>query len=94
MSSASAVTQRQVPFDLIPLIRVYDLRHADGWRQAHLHRRLWGRLHVDAFPLDDDHVLLVFSSKGPRWERWERLRLAWILADGRSQDASREELAA
>ena len=65
--------------DLIPLIRVYDLHHPDAWQHAQLHRRMWGRLHTDAFPLDEAHVVLVFSSKGPRWERWERLRLGWIL---------------
>jgi hypothetical protein len=82
-----AVTQRS--FDLIPLIRVYDLPgRASGSSasdasesSASRHRAMWGKSCTDVFVLDDNHVLLVFSSKGPRWERWERTRLAWILAD-------------
>jgi len=42
---------------------------------------MWGKSCTDVFVLDDHHVLLVFSSKGPRWERWERLRVEWILSE-------------
>ena len=76
-----AVTQRQVPFDLIPLIRVYDLPDRASESSASRHRAMWGKSCTDVFVLDDHHVLLVFSSKGPRWERWERLRVEWILSE-------------
>jgi hypothetical protein len=87
-----AVTQRS--FDLIPLIRVYDLPGRASGSSASRHRAMWGKSCTDVFVLDDNHVLLVFSSKGPRWERWERTRLAWILSEADAADASREELAA
>jgi hypothetical protein len=74
-----AVTQRS--FDLIPLIRVYDLPDPAASDAARRHRAMWGKSCTDVFALDDDHVVLVFSSKGPRWERWERLRLEWILSE-------------
>jgi hypothetical protein len=67
--------------DLIPLILAYDLPDPAASDAARRHRAMWGKSCTDVFALDDDHVVLVFSSKGPRWERWERLRLEWILSE-------------
>jgi hypothetical protein len=58
---------------------VYDLRDAGGWRQAHLHRRLWGHRFTDYYVLDQDHILMVFRPGGERWRPWEKARLRWIL---------------
>jgi hypothetical protein len=64
------------------VIVVYDLRDPDAWRQAHAHRRLWGRRFSEYYFLDDDHVLIVFIPGGDRWRPWELVRLSWILNEG------------
>ena len=58
---------------------VYDLRDGCAWRQAHAHRRLWGRRFSECYFLDNDHVLIVFMPGGDRWRRWEAHRTRWIL---------------
>jgi hypothetical protein len=58
---------------------VYDLRDTGAWRQAHAHRRLWGRLFSEYYFLDSDHVLIVFMPGGERWRRWEARRKQRIL---------------
>jgi len=58
---------------------VYDLTCAYAWRQAHAHRRLWGRCFCEHYVLDEDHLLIVFVPGGERWQRWEANRKRWIL---------------
>ena len=59
----------------------YDLRDPAAWHQAHRDRRVWGRLYADFYPLDNDHVALVFRSAGERWRPWEEVRKQWILGE-------------
>jgi hypothetical protein len=63
------------------LLVVYDLRDPIAWQPARRHRAFWGKLYTDIYPLDYDHVALVFRSAGKRWQAWERVRLEWILKD-------------
>ena len=68
--------------ELLPLLRVYDLRDPDARRAAHRHRDYWGKLCTDIYYLDTDHVALVFRpAPDERWREWERVRLRWILAE-------------
>ena len=67
---------------LLPLLRIYDLRDPDAWRQAHRHRGYWGKLYTDIHTLGLDHVVLVFRpAPDERWRDWEEVRLGWILED-------------
>ena len=45
---------------------IYDLQDAHAWRQAHAHRRLWGRRFCQHYVLDEDHLLIVFMPGGDR----------------------------
>jgi hypothetical protein len=74
--------------ELLPLLRVYDLRDPGARQQAHYHRNLWGRLYTDVHVLDADHIALVFRSGGERWGVWERVRLGWILGQHRKGNAA------
>ncbi len=68
--------------ELLPLLRVYDLRDPGARQQAHYHRNLWGRLYTDVHVLDSDHVALAFRpAPDERWRAWEAVRLEWILED-------------
>jgi hypothetical protein len=68
--------------ELLPLLRVYDLRDPGARQQAHYHRNLWGRLYTDVHVLDSDRVALVFRpAPDERWRAWEAVRLEWILED-------------
>ncbi len=68
--------------ELLPLLRVYDLRDADAWRAAHRHRDFWGKLYCDVHYLDPDHVALLFRpAPDERWREWEKVRLRWIVED-------------
>jgi hypothetical protein len=62
-------------------IVVYDLRDPDQWQGAHRHRATWGKLYTCIYPLDYDHIALVFRSAGERWRPWELVRLSWILGE-------------
>jgi hypothetical protein len=74
--------------ELLPLLRVYDLRDPDAWRLARSHRDTWGKLYTDIHTLDVDHVALVFRTGGERWRAWEAARLERIL-EGSAQKVSR-----
>jgi hypothetical protein len=63
------------------LLIVYDLRDPDAWEAARRHRALWGKLYTDIYPLDYDHIALVFRSAGERWRPWEPVRLSRILGE-------------
>jgi hypothetical protein len=65
--------------ELLPLVRVYDLRDPDAWQAAHRHRHYWGKLYTDIHALGTAHVAPVFRSAGPRWLAWEEVRRAWII---------------
>ena len=68
--------------ELLPLLRVYDLRDPDAWRQAHRHRGFWRKLYTDIHVLDEDHVVLLFRpAPDERWRAWEKVRMGWILED-------------
>jgi hypothetical protein len=68
--------------ELLPLLRVYDLRDPGARQQAHYHRNLWGRLYTDVHVLDSARVALVFRpAPDERWRAWEAVRLEWILED-------------
>jgi hypothetical protein len=68
--------------ELLPLVRVYDLRDPAARQAAHRHRNLWGKLYTDIHALDNGHVALVFRpAPGERWRAWEQVRLRWILAE-------------
>jgi hypothetical protein len=69
--------------ELLPLVRVYDLRDPNAREAARRHRAFWGRTHTQIVLLDEDHVLLVFRpAPDERWRKWEKIRLGWILKDG------------
>jgi hypothetical protein len=75
--------------ELLPLLRVYDLRDSAAWRAAHRHRSFWGKLYTDIYALDTDHVLLIFRpAPDERWRAWERVRLGWILAQHHERAAA------
>ncbi len=58
--------------ELLPLLRVYDLRDVGARQPAH----------TDVHVLDSDHVALVFRpAPDERWRAWEAVRLEWILED-------------
>jgi hypothetical protein len=61
------------------VVIIYDLRDPDQWQAAGRHRGYWGKLYTDIYPLDYDHIALVFRSAGERWRAWELVRLSWIL---------------
>ena len=61
---------------------IYDLQDAYAWRQAHVHRCLWGRRFCQHYVLDEDHQLIVFMPGGERWQLWEAHRKRWILGQG------------
>jgi hypothetical protein len=63
------------------MIVVYALRDPDQWQAAGHHRGFWGKLYTDIYPLDYDHIALVFRSAGERWRAWELVRLSWILGE-------------
>ena len=46
--------------ELLPLLRVYDLRDPAARQAAHRHRGFWGKLYTDIHALDNDHIALVF----------------------------------
>jgi hypothetical protein len=58
---------------------IYHLQDAHAWRQAHAHRRLWGRRFCQHYVLDEDHLLIVFIPGGERWQLWEAHRKQRIL---------------
>jgi hypothetical protein len=67
---------------LLPLLRIYDLRDPDALRASHRHRGYWGKLYTEIHPLDLDHVVFVFRpAPDERWRAWEEVRLSWILED-------------
>ena len=69
--------------ELLPLLRVYDLRDPGARQRAHYHRNLWGRLYTDVHVLGSDHVAPAFRpAPDERWRAWEAVRLEWILEDG------------
>lgn len=69
--------------EVLPLVRVYDLRDPDAWQAARRHRAFWGVLYTDIDALDADHVALVFRpAPDERWRKREKVRLGWILKDG------------
>jgi hypothetical protein len=74
--------------ELLPHLRVYDLRDPAARQAAQRHRAFWGKLYTDIHVLDADHVALVFWSGGGRWGAWERVRLGWILDRHRGGDAA------
>ena len=75
--------------ELLPLVRVYDLRNPDAWRAAHRHRGYWGKLYTDIHGLDDDHVVLVFRpDPHERWRTWEGVRLRWHLDEDLESEAA------
>jgi hypothetical protein len=65
---------------------VYDLRDPIARQAAHRHRAFWGKLYTDIYDLDvDGHVALVFRpAPDEGWRSWERVRLSWILDEGRA----------
>jgi hypothetical protein len=68
--------------ELLPLVRVYDLRDPTARQAARRHRSFWGKLYTDIHVLDADHVALVFRpAPDERWRAWERVRLRWILEE-------------
>jgi hypothetical protein len=70
------------------LLMVYDLSAPDAWEVAHRHRGFWGKLYVDVYSLDCDHIALVFRSAGERWRPWELVRLSWILGEDLEERAA------
>jgi hypothetical protein len=67
----------------VPLVRVYDLRDPAARQAAKRHRSFWGKLYTGIYPLENDHVALVFRpAPDERWRKWEKVRLGWILKDG------------
>jgi hypothetical protein len=69
--------------EVLPLVRVYNLRNSEAREAARRHRAFWGRTHTQIVLLDEDHVLLVFRpAPDERWRPWEKIRLRWILEDG------------
>jgi hypothetical protein len=75
--------------ELLPLVRVYDLRDPDAWRAAHRHRGYWGKLYTDIHTLGSDRVILVFRpSPNERWRAWEAVRLGWILDEDLESEAA------
>ena len=68
--------------EILPLLRIYDLRDPDSWQQTHRHRGWWGKRFTSVYDLDENHIILVFRSGGERWSAWERVRLNWSLEDG------------
>jgi hypothetical protein len=75
-------TRRPVPPLLFTMI--YDLRDEEAWRKAHRDRSLWGKIYTDIHVLDNDHIILSFRSGGERWWKWEKVRQAWILGEGKA----------
>ena len=68
--------------ELLPLLRVYDLRDPGARQRAHYHRNLWGRLYTNVHVLVSDRVALVFRpAPDERWRAWERVRLRGILEE-------------
>ncbi len=69
--------------EVLPHLRVYDLRDPAARQAAHRHRAFWGKLYTDIHALDADHVALVFrpAPDDERWRAWERVRLRWILEE-------------
>jgi hypothetical protein len=67
--------------ELLPLVRMYDLRIPGTWQQAIRDRSTRGKLYTEDYTLDLDHVVLVFRSGGERWRAWERVRAQWILGE-------------
>ncbi len=68
--------------ELLPLLRVYDLRDPATRQAAHRHRSFWGKLYTEIHALDNDHVALVFRpAPDERWRAWEQVRLRWILEE-------------
>jgi hypothetical protein len=68
--------------ELLPLLRVYDLRDTGARQHAHYHRNLCRRLYIDVHVLDADHVALVFRpAPDERWRPWEKVRLRGILEE-------------
>jgi hypothetical protein len=66
--------------ELLPLVRVYDLRNSDAWQVSRRHRAYWGKRYTHIHPLDAFHVALVFRpAPEDRWRRWEAVRLRRIL---------------
>jgi hypothetical protein len=63
-----------------PLLLLYNVC-AGGLHYAKVHRYLWGRTLTDIHIVDEDHLLLVFRSKGERWRRWEEMRMRRILGE-------------
>ncbi len=75
--------------ELLPLVRVYDLRDPAAWQSAHRHRGFWGKLYTDVHALDNDHVVLIFRpAPDERWRPWESARLRWILGQRRQSEAA------
>jgi hypothetical protein len=68
--------------EVLPLVRVYDLRDPAARQASHRHRGFWGKLYTEIHALDSDHVALVFRpAPDERWRAWERVRLGWILRE-------------
>ncbi len=68
--------------EVLPLVRVYDLRDPAARKAAHRHRGFWVKVYTDIHALDADHVALVFRpAPDERWRAWERVRLRWILEE-------------
>jgi hypothetical protein len=68
--------------EVLPLVRVYDLRDPAARQASHRHRGFWGKLYTEIHALDNDHVALVFRpAPDERWRAWERVRLRWILEE-------------
>jgi hypothetical protein len=67
---------------------IYDLQDAHAWRQAHAHRRLWGRRFCEHYILDDKHVVVLFNPGGARWASWEAYRRQRILGRGLGDEAA------
>lgn len=68
--------------EVLPLVRVYDLRDPAARQASHRHRGFWGKLYTEIHALDSAHVALVFRpAPDERWRAWERVRLRWILEE-------------
>ena len=68
---------------LAPVLTIaYDLSVPGSWDMACRHARWWGRLYVELFALDNNHIIVTFTpAPDPRWREWEAVRLGWILED-------------
>ncbi len=65
-----------------PFAIAYDLRESGSLERSKRDRRFWGSLYTDIYPLDAEHVVMVFRpAPDGRWRPWEAVRRGWILEE-------------